>query len=85
MGFAIPAMHYTAMAAVSYTPMAETPDLTNALDISALGNAAIVVVTFVILGSVFLLQRWFALRMPPFSSVNSPHEKLFFRVSKSRY
>ena len=34
MGFAIPAMHYTGMAAVSYTPMAETPDLTNSLDIS---------------------------------------------------
>ena len=60
MGFAIPAMHYTGMAAVSYTPMAEAPDLTNALDISVLGNAAIIVITFVILGSVFLLQRWFA-------------------------
>jgi len=60
MGFAIPAMHYTGMAAVSYTPMTEAPDLTNAMDISALGNAAIVVITFVLLGSVFLLQRWFA-------------------------
>jgi len=60
MGFAIPAMHYTGMAAVSFSPMAEAPDLTNALDISAIGNAAIVVVTFVIMGSVFLLQRWFA-------------------------
>jgi two-component system, sensor histidine kinase and response regulator len=59
MGFAVAAMHYTGMAAVSYTPMAETPDLTNSLDISVLGNAAIIVVTFVILGSVFLLQRWF--------------------------
>ena len=59
MGFAIPAMHYTAMAAVSYTPMAEAPDLTNALDISALANTAIIAVSFVVLGSVFLLQRWF--------------------------
>jgi two-component system, sensor histidine kinase and response regulator len=59
MGFAIPAMHYTAMAAVSYTPMAEAPDLTNAADVSLLANTAIIVVTFVILGSVFLLQRWF--------------------------
>jgi len=40
MGFAIPAMHYTAMAAVSYTSMAEVPDLTYALDISALANTA---------------------------------------------
>jgi two-component system, sensor histidine kinase and response regulator len=60
MGFAIPAMHYTAMAAVSYTPMTEAPDLTNAADVSMLANTAIVVVTFVILASVFLLQRWFA-------------------------
>lgn len=59
MGFAIPAMHYTAMAAVSYTSMAEAPDLTNALDISALANTAIIAVSFVVLGSVFLLQRWF--------------------------
>ena len=58
MGFAIPAMHYTAMAAVSYTPMTEAPDLTNAADVSVLANTAIIVVTFVILASVFLLQRW---------------------------
>lgn len=60
MGFAIPAMHYTGMAAVTYTPMAEAPDLTNATDVSLLANSAIVAVTFVILASVFLLQRWFA-------------------------
>ena len=60
MGFAIPAMHYTGMAAVSYTPMTEAPDLTDAADVSLLANTAIVAVTFVILGSVFLLQRWFA-------------------------
>jgi NO-binding membrane sensor protein with MHYT domain len=60
MGVAIPAMHYTAMAAVSYTPMTEAPDLTNAADVSLLANVAIVAVTFVILASVFLFQRWFA-------------------------
>jgi two-component system sensor histidine kinase/response regulator len=60
MGIAVPAMHYMGMAAVSYTPMTEPPDLTNALDISVLANTAIVVVTFVVLGSVFLFQRWFA-------------------------
>jgi hypothetical protein len=48
------------MAAVSYTAMTEKPDLTNAADVSLLANAAIVTVTFVILASVFLLQRWFA-------------------------
>jgi NO-binding membrane sensor protein with MHYT domain len=57
MGFAIPAMHYTAMAAVSYTSMTEAPDLTYALDISALANTAIITFTFVILGAVFVLHR----------------------------
>ena len=60
MGVAIPAMHYTGMTAVSYTPMSEAPDMTNALDVSVLANTTIIIVTFVILGSVFLLQRWFA-------------------------
>ncbi|HEV8493950.1 MAG TPA: MHYT domain-containing protein [Candidatus Angelobacter sp.] len=67
MGFAIPAMHYTAMAAVNYTFMPDTPDLTNAVDISMFANVAIIVVTFVILGSVFLIPRWFA----PQSAVQS--------------
>jgi two-component system sensor histidine kinase/response regulator len=58
MGFAIPAMHYTGMSAVSYTSMMETPDLTNAVDISALANTAIIVVAFGVLGLVFVLQRW---------------------------
>ena len=60
MGFAVPAMHYTGMAAVSFKPMPETPDLTNAMDISVLANTAIIAVTFVVLGSVFLFNRWFA-------------------------
>lgn len=57
MGAAIPAMHYTAMAAVTYTSMSEKPDLSLAMDISGLANAAIIMVTFVILGCVFVF-RW---------------------------
>lgn len=57
MGAAIPAMHYTAMAAVSYTSMPMAPDLSYAVDISGLANGAIVVVTFVLLGCVFIF-RW---------------------------
>jgi len=57
MGFAIPAMHYTAMAAVTYTPMQEAPDLFFALDISALASSAIIISTFVLLGAVFLLRQ----------------------------
>jgi len=60
MGFAIPAMHYTAMAAVSYSAMDQEPDLSNAIDISSFGNTIIVMVTFAVLGSVFVLQRVFA-------------------------
>jgi two-component system, sensor histidine kinase and response regulator len=57
MGGAIPAMHYTAMAAVSYTAMPMNEDLSYSVDISALANTAIVVFTFVVLGCVFLF-RW---------------------------
>ena len=56
MGFAVPAMHYTAMAAVSYKSMPEAPDMTMALDISALANTAIITVTFVVLAAVFLFK-----------------------------
>jgi NO-binding membrane sensor protein with MHYT domain len=56
MGFAVPAMHYTAMAAVSYKAMAETPDLTNAMEISVLANTAIIAITFVVLAAVFLFK-----------------------------
>lgn len=59
MGFAISVMHYTGMAAVSFTPTAVSPDLTNAVSVSQVATAGIVAVTFVILGSIFLFQRWF--------------------------
>lgn len=65
MGFAVPAMHYTGMAAVSFKVMPETPDLTNAVDISGLANTAIIAVTFVVLGSVFLFSRWFPSAQEP--------------------
>jgi NO-binding membrane sensor protein with MHYT domain len=58
MGLAIPAMHYTAMAGVTYTRTNEAPDLTNAVDISALASACIIVITFVLFGSVLLARRW---------------------------
>jgi two-component system, sensor histidine kinase and response regulator len=50
MGLAVPIMHYTGMAAETFTPMASSPDLRNALDISWLGTIAIIVTTFMILG-----------------------------------
>ncbi len=50
MGAAIPIMHYTGMAAVSFMPMNAAPDLTDSLEISSLGISAIVTVALVVLG-----------------------------------
>jgi NO-binding membrane sensor protein with MHYT domain len=65
MGIAIPAMHYTGMAAVSYTSVSTPPDLTFATDISALALAAIVVLTFILLGFAVLLRWWAPLSPAP--------------------
>lgn len=58
MGLAIPAMHYTGMMAVTYTRTTDTPDLTNAIDISAVASTAIITISFVLLGAVVLARRW---------------------------
>jgi len=58
MGLAIPLMHYTGMAAISYRSGHEQPDLTNALNVSALGNTAIILITFIVLGSVLMIRKW---------------------------
>jgi two-component system, sensor histidine kinase and response regulator len=63
MGTAIPVMHYTGMAAVTVKPELSAPDLTHAVDISALGIAAIITVTFMVLGLALLtsaIDRRFA-------------------------
>jgi PAS domain S-box-containing protein len=53
-GLAIPVMHYTGMAAVSFTPMVMSPDLSWSTDISSLASSAILVVTCIILGFALL-------------------------------
>src|SRR3984957_7761695 len=50
MGAAIPIMHYTGVAAASFTPSSMTADLSHAVNISTLGTAGIASVTFVVLG-----------------------------------
>jgi two-component system sensor histidine kinase/response regulator len=50
MGLAIPVMHYTGMAAVTYTRTDMALDLRHAVQISELGIAAIILVTLMILG-----------------------------------
>ncbi|MEA2260885.1 MAG: hypothetical protein QOJ51_3710 [Acidobacteriaceae bacterium] len=57
MGAAIPVMHYTGMAAASFTPSDMPADLTHAVSISTLGTAGIAVVTFIVLG-LALLTSW---------------------------
>jgi PAS domain S-box-containing protein len=57
MGAAIPVMHYTGMAAASFTPSGTPPDLSHAVSISTLGTAGIAAVTFIVLG-LALLTSW---------------------------
>lgn len=54
MGAAIPVMHYTGMAAVTFTAVNSAPDLSHAVRVSAVGMASIIVATFVILGLTIL-------------------------------
>ena len=55
MGLAIPVMHYTGMAAAHFTPAPLTPQqLVHAVSITLLGGTGISVVTFMVLGLVFL-------------------------------
>jgi PAS domain S-box-containing protein len=54
MGAAIPVMHYTGMAASHFTPSGVTPDLSNAVSVSALGTVSIIVVTLIVLGLAIL-------------------------------
>src|SRR5216684_2314686 len=57
MGAAIPVMHYTGMAAASFTSSGLPVDLSHAVSISTLGTAGISVVTFIVLG-LALLTSW---------------------------
>src|ERR1700704_3023569 len=57
MGAAIPVMHYTGMAAVSFTPSGMPAELSHAVTISTVGTAGIAAVTFMVLGMA-LLTSW---------------------------
>src|SRR5260370_13621759 len=57
MGSAIPVMHYTGMAAASFTPSSVRADLSHAVSISLVGTTGIAVVTFLVLG-LALLTSW---------------------------
>src|SRR6195256_6513511 len=57
MGAATPVMHYTGMAAASFTPSGMPVDLSHAASISTLGTAGIAAVTFIVLGLALLTAR----------------------------
>src|SRR6202158_6231632 len=57
MGAAIPVMHYTGMAAASFTPSSMPADLFRAVSPSTLGTAGIAAVTLMVLG-LALLTSW---------------------------
>jgi two-component system, sensor histidine kinase and response regulator len=54
MGIAIPTMHYTGMAAVTFVPIDLTPNFSHSLAISALGIAGVVGVTTIVLAIAIL-------------------------------
>ena len=54
MGAAIPVMHYTGMAAASFTLTGMKPDLSHAVNVSSLGLTGITIVTIMVLGLAVL-------------------------------
>jgi two-component system sensor histidine kinase/response regulator len=54
MGAAIPVMHYTGMAAASFVPSSEVPNLLHAVNVSLLGITGIILVTLLVLGLAVL-------------------------------
>src|SRR5712692_4336827 len=54
MGAAIPVMHYTGMAAASFTPSSMPTDLSHSVSISILGTGGIAAATFIVLGLALL-------------------------------
>jgi PAS domain S-box-containing protein len=56
MGLAIPVMHYTGMAAVSFMPTGVAPDLRQSIDISTLAIFAILLITILILGFALVVS-----------------------------
>ena len=80
MGLAIPLMHYTGMAAVSYMPAETAPDLSNAIDISVLANSAVILVTLVIVASALLsslVNRRFSAQARELELSEQRYQRLF--------
>jgi two-component system, sensor histidine kinase and response regulator len=82
MGAAIPVMHYTGMAAATFTPSAELPDLSHAVSISLLGIVGITMVTLVVLGIAVgsaVFNRRFSAQSVELESAEQRYRLLFER------
>jgi diguanylate cyclase (GGDEF)-like protein/PAS domain S-box-containing protein len=81
MGSAIPLMHYTGMWSATFHTSGVAPDLTHAIGISALGVAAIVAISFLVLGVAIassFFDRFMAVQK---GDLNTAREReLYFRT-----
>jgi two-component system sensor histidine kinase/response regulator len=81
MGAAVPVMHYTGMAAASFTPSRLTNgNLSHALSISSLGTTSIIVVTFMVLGLTVLtslIDRRFSAQASELESSEKRYRQIF--------
>ena len=82
MGAAIPVMHYTGMAAASFTRSSMVPDLSHAVAITTLGTAGITIVTLVVLGLAVLtsvVDRQYSAQASQLASTEQRYRLLFER------
>ncbi|HUY12983.1 MAG TPA: response regulator [Terriglobia bacterium] len=82
MGVAIAVMHYTGMAAASFTPAPLVEDTSNSIGISLLGSLGIVIVTLLVLGLAILtstVDRHFSAQALKLESSEKRYRQLFER------
>jgi PAS domain S-box-containing protein len=82
MGAAIPVMHYTGMAAASFTASPIPPDLSHAVSISGLGIAGITMVTLTVLGLAIItsiVDRRYSAQASQLATTEQRYRLLFER------
>lgn len=82
LGAAIPAMHYTGMAALSFAPSATQPDLSHAVGVGSLGTTGVAIVASVVLAlatATSWVDRRFAAHALELHRSNERYRQLFER------
>ena len=82
MGAAIPVMHYTGMAAATFTKSDMAPDFSHAVTISALGVSGITIVTLIVLGLAIItsvVDRQYSAQSLQLASTEQRYRLLFER------